>query len=60
MLTLIVLACLTADPSRCREDSVPTNATLPIECMQAMTEWAMQHPWMTVQRWTCRMMDRDA
>lgn len=60
MLTLILTVCLISSPAQCREERAPTEAVLPMECMGAMTEWAKQHPWLTVQRWTCRRVGRDA
>ena len=60
MLSLVLAVCLMSDPQTCREERVPTEATLPMECMQAMTEWATQHPWLRVTRWACRRMDRTA
>lgn len=60
MLTLVLTVCLASSPSQCREERTPIEAVLPIECAQAMAEWAVQHPWLTVQRWTCRREDRGA
>lgn len=60
MLTLILTVCLTSNSAQCREERVPTEAVLPMECMGAMQEWAVQHPWLTVQRWACRKVDREA
>lgn len=54
MLTLVLTVCLSTHPQVCREERAPTEATLPAECTQAMTEWAGQHPWLIVQRWACR------
>jgi hypothetical protein len=60
MLTLVLTVCLASSPAECREERAPTEAALPIECAQAMTEWAVRHPWLTVHRWSCRREDRRA
>ncbi|WP_296585715.1 hypothetical protein [Xanthobacter sp.] len=60
MLTLILTVCLASDPAQCREERVPTEAVLPMECTAAMNEWAVLHPWLTVQRWACRRLGRTA
>lgn len=57
MLTLVLTVCLASDPLTCREERVPTEAILPMECVDAAMEWAMSHPWLTVQRWACRRPD---
>ena len=50
---LIILACLLAQPDRCEEFSVPTEARLPMECLSAMSEWAVTHPSRRVARFRC-------
>lgn len=60
MLSLVLTVCLMSDPQACREERAPTEAGLPMECMQAMTEWANKHPWLRVTRWACRRVDRAA
>jgi len=60
VLTLILTVCLTSNPAQCREERAPTEAVLPMECMGAMQEWANLHPWLRVQRWSCRREDRRA
>ena len=60
VLTLILTVCLASSPFTCREERAPTEAVLLMECVQAATEWAVAHPWLTVQRWTCRRADRGA
>ena len=60
MLSLILTVCLMSAPQTCREERALTEARLPMECMQAMTEWANQHPWLKVKRWACRRVDRSA
>lgn len=43
------------DPAYCHEERIPTEArqSMPMECMGAMTEWAVQHPKWRVVSWRC-------
>ena len=52
---LILMICLLASPSSCREERIATQARvdLPTECMSAMVEWALEHPKWRVVRWRC-------
>ncbi|MFG1246795.1 hypothetical protein [Xanthobacter flavus] len=65
MFELVLLVCLAAAPSTCREERAPldlaaSRAPLPMECAGAAMEWAGAHPALTVRRFTCRRFDRAA
>ena len=58
MIELIVVACLAADPGRCQEFRVATQADLNmVQCVwrsQMMAaEWQGQHPGWVVKRMSC-------
>ncbi len=52
---LILTICLLANPTACKEQHISTEArtSMPLECMSAMTEWAVSHPAWRVVRWRC-------
>ena len=50
---LILTVCLAASSSSCHEETIATEARLPMECTSAMAEWAVQHPKWRVVRWRC-------
>jgi hypothetical protein len=49
-LVLVVCSLIT---NECRKDEIPTEAVLPMQCMAAANEWAMQHPNWRVMRFSC-------
>lgn len=51
---LVLWVCLLAQPAACREERVPTQALLPMECFAAMNEWAVGHPSVIVRRFGCQ------
>jgi len=59
MIELYFLACLAAEPTKCREHhlSYAENVT-PMQCMTGsqaeLAKWATSNPKWTVKRWGCR------
>lgn len=58
MMTIILSACLIADPSRCQDFRVPITVDMdPIHCtMRAppyFAQWIEEHPAWRVVRWKC-------
>lgn len=65
-LALIVIACLSAEPDKCRsftvaaDAEITTDLRLPANCRTAMVEWAREHPAWRVTRWSCGRIERSA
>lgn len=61
-IVLTVLACLAASPAECREHVTPLepgfDVRLPMPCVGAMAEWAVEHPQWVVRRFRCSPVER--
>lgn len=59
MLSIIVSACLIADPKECRDFKIPVDFAMPAKyCTRAAQPicagWAAQHPQWEIKRWRCQ------
>lgn len=60
MIELALVACLTADPSRCKDVGLTyhSEGVTPMQCMMGaaseIAKWSEGHPTWYVKRWTCR------
>lgn len=61
MIELLVLACLSADPTTCRSDSLLfADVSVMICVAQGQTQlsaWSEAHPGWTIKRWSCRLQN---
>ncbi len=58
MITIVISACLIADPSVCKDHRVPLLRNIdPAQCAQDalphFAGWAASHPAWTIKRWRC-------
>lgn len=58
MLAIILSACLSTDPSVCKDYSIPvTEVSDPVRCAmfapQHFVAWAEEHPGWQIKRWKC-------
>lgn len=59
MLSIILSACLVADPAQCREHNLPAqNIVDPTRCVLLaqpfVAQWAGEHPEWEVKKYACR------
>jgi hypothetical protein len=59
MIAIIISACLTAQPTVCKDHKVPLNGEMDLkQCtMYAppyFAQWAEEHPAWTIKRWKCQ------
>ncbi|MDZ4842391.1 MAG: hypothetical protein SH859_09650 [Hyphomicrobium aestuarii] len=59
MLTIILSACLVADPGQCRDHRIPAeNIVDPTRCVMTaqpfVAKWADEHPLWEVKKYICR------
>ncbi len=59
MLSVILSACLIADPNQCRDFKIPVDFKMPAKyCTAAATpvcaRWANEHPQWQIKRWKCQ------
>ena len=58
MITIVISACLIADPSVCKDHRVPLLRNIdPAQCAQDalphFAAWAVAHPAWKIKRWRC-------
>ena len=58
MITIVISACLIADPSVCKDHRVPLLRNIdPAQCAQDalphFAAWAAAHPAWKIKRWRC-------
>jgi hypothetical protein len=57
--TLIIVVCLAADPSICREERPPVDMGEGLSCImqgqQIAARWLDEHPKWTLRGWRCRI-----
>jgi len=58
MITIVISACLIANPRDCREHHVPFMSDIdPAQCVQYAqphaAEWASENPGWEIKRWRC-------
>ena len=59
MLSIILSACLIADPGQCREFKIQTDFQMPAKyCTMAaqpiVAQWAGEHPQWEIKGWSCQ------
>ncbi len=59
MLTIVISACLIADPSSCRDYTLPVDGDMDamrcaLEAPPFLATWQQSHPQWTVRRWKCQ------
>jgi hypothetical protein len=59
MLSVIVSACLIADPNQCRDFKIQVDFQMPAKyCTAAAApvcaQWAGEHPQWQIKRWKCQ------
>lgn len=60
MIELALVACLTADPTKCKDVGLvyDTESVTPMQCMMRaapeVAKWTDEHPKWYVKRWSCR------
>ena len=59
MLSIILSACLVADPNQCKDFKIPVDFKMPAKyCTAAAApvcaQWANEHPQWQIKRWMCR------
>ncbi|WP_334146488.1 hypothetical protein [Hyphomicrobium sp.] len=59
MLSIILSACLIADPTQCRDFKIPLDTSMDaLHCAMAappyFAQWAEEHPQWQIRRWTCQ------
>ncbi len=59
MLSVILSACLIADPNECRDFKIPVDFRMPAKyCTAAAApvcaRWASEHPQWQIKRWKCQ------
>lgn len=64
MIELLFVACLSADPTSCRDRSlVFTDDISVLGCMMGaqsqLAKWAEAHPRQRITRWRCKLSDRS-
>lgn len=62
MLTLVLVVCLSATPSICREEQPPMDAVSPMSCavqgQLIAVEWLEDHPKWQLAAWRCEVGTR--
>jgi hypothetical protein len=59
MLSIILSACLIADPKQCRDFKIPLDVSMDVvQCSMAappyFAQWAEEHPQWQIRRWKCQ------
>jgi hypothetical protein len=59
MLSIVLSACLIADPNKCKDFRVPVDFQMEAKyCAMAAApvcaQWAEQHPQWQIKRWKCQ------
>lgn len=59
MLTIVLSACLVADPQQCRDFKIPLDVNMDaMQCAMAappyFAQWAGEHPKWQIRRWKCQ------
>ncbi|MBN8911485.1 MAG: hypothetical protein J0H65_05375 [Rhizobiales bacterium] len=59
MLSIILSACLIADPNQCRDFKIPLDTSMDaLHCTMAappyFAKWAEEHPQWQIRRWKCQ------
>lgn len=61
MIELVFLACLSATPGACQEQSLLYTDVSPMTCVLGaqpeLAKWVESHPKYTVARWRCQPVD---
>lgn len=58
MITIVISACLIADPSVCRDHRLPIMGNFaPHQCAESalphFAKWAADHPQWQIEKWRC-------
>jgi hypothetical protein len=63
MMSLILVVCLSASPTVCREEQPPLGAVNGASCMiqgqLLATQWLDEHPKWALKGWRCRFGARE-
>lgn len=64
MLSIVLSACLIADPNQCRDFKVPVDFQMDaMHCAMAappiFARWAEEHPQWQIKRWRCQSSTLD-
>jgi len=59
MLSIILSACLVADPNQCRDFKIPLDVDMDVgQCAMAappyFAQWVEEHPQWQIRRWKCQ------
>jgi hypothetical protein len=59
MLSVVLSACLIANPKECREFSIETDFQMPakyctMRAQPVVAQWAGEHPQWQIERWRCQ------
>lgn len=67
MVELLFVACLSGDPTDCREHSLVFTDVTPMQCLMGaqpeLAKWVATHPNAEIRSWRCRTVsfaERDA
>lgn len=64
MLSIILSACLIAEPAHCRDFKIPLNVNMDLmRCAMAapphFAQWAEEHPQWQIKRWKCQPASQE-
>jgi hypothetical protein len=59
MLSIILSACLIADPGQCREFKIQTDFQMPakyctMKAQPVVAQWSGEHPQWEIKAWSCQ------
>ena len=59
MLSIILSACLIADPGQCREFKIQTDFQMPakyctMKAQPVIAQWSGEHPHWEIKGWSCQ------